>query len=77
MFHDYNDAAREKDFLDVVKEGKILTHFLRGLRGGPEAPPLCRETLVSRTANVGTVGKNWLRKRNGGRFRTSHTTVRF
>ena len=44
MFHDYNDAAREKDFLDAVKEGKILTHFLRGLRGGPEAPPLCRET---------------------------------
>ena len=28
----------------------------------PEVPPLCRETLVSRTANVGT----WLRKRNGG-----------
>jgi len=25
-----------------------------------------RETDVSRTANVGTVGKNWLRKRNGG-----------
>ena len=23
-------------------------------------------TSVSRTANVGTVGKNWLRKRNGG-----------
>ena len=31
---------------------------LRGLRGAPEAPPLCRETSVSRTANVGTVGKN-------------------
>ena len=39
---------------------------LRGLRGAPEVPPLCRETSVSRTANVGTVGKNWLRKRNGG-----------
>ena len=25
---------------------------LRGLRGAPEVPPLCRETLVSRTANV-------------------------
>ena len=25
-----------------------------------------RETDVSRTAYVGTVGKNWLRKRNGG-----------
>ena len=33
---------------------------LRGLRGAPEVPPLCRETLVSRTANVGTVGKNRL-----------------
>ena len=31
---------------------------LRGLRGAPEVPPLCRETSVSRTANVGTVGKN-------------------
>ena len=27
---------------------------LRGLRGAPEVPPLCRETSVSRTANVGT-----------------------
>ena len=36
---------------------------LRGLRGSPEVPPLCRETSVSRTANVGT----WLRKRNGGK----------
>ena len=26
---------------------------LRGLRGAPEVPPLCRETSVSRTANVG------------------------
>ena len=38
---------------------------LRGLRGAPEASPLCRETWVSRTANVGTVGKNRLPKRNG------------
>ena len=30
---------------------------LRGLRGAPEVPPLCRETSVSRTANV---------ERNGG-----------
>ena len=29
-------------------------------------PPLCRETSVSRTANVGMLGKNWLPKRNGG-----------
>ena len=27
---------------------------LRGSRGAPEAPPLCRQTSVSRTANVGT-----------------------
>ena len=33
---------------------------LRGLRGAPEVPPLCRETSVSRTANVGTVGMNGL-----------------
>ena len=35
---------------------------LRGLRGAPEVPPLCRETSVSQTINVGTMGKNWLRK---------------
>ena len=35
---------------------------LRGLRGAPEVPPLCRETSVSRTANVGTVGMNGLIK---------------
>ena len=33
---------------------------LSGLRGALEVPPLCRETSVSRTANVGTVGKNGL-----------------
>ena len=33
---------------------------LRGLRGAPEVPPLCRETSVSGTANVGTVGMNGL-----------------
>ena len=33
---------------------------LRGLRGAPDVSPLCRETSVSRTANVGTVGKNGL-----------------
>ena len=33
---------------------------LRGLRGTPEVPPLCRETSVSRTPNVGTVGMNGL-----------------
>ena len=35
---------------------------LGGLRGATKVPPLCRETSVSWTANVGT----WLRKRNGG-----------
>ena len=38
-------------------------------------PPLCRETSVSRTANVGTVGKNWLRKRNGGHEWVKHMNV--
>ena len=33
---------------------------LRGLRVAPDVPPLCRETSVARTANVGTVGKNGL-----------------
>ena len=33
---------------------------LRGLRGAPEVPSLFRETWVSRTANVWTVGKNRL-----------------
>ena len=33
---------------------------LRGLRGAPTVPPLCRETSVSRTAHVGTVRKNGL-----------------
>ena len=28
--------------------------------GAPRVTPLCRETSVSRTANVGTVGKNKL-----------------
>ena len=34
---------------------------LRVLSGAPEVPPLYRETSVSRTANVGTVGKNGLK----------------
>ena len=34
---------------------------LSGLRGAPEVPPLCRETSVSRTANVETMGKNGLK----------------
>ena len=35
---------------------------LRGLRGALEAPPLCRETSVYRTVNIGTVGMNGLLK---------------
>ena len=44
----------------------------RGLNGAlnpfmPTVPTFAvRETDVSRTSNVGTVGKNWFRKRNGG-----------
>ena len=33
---------------------------LRGLRRAPEVAPLCRETSVSWTANVETVGMNGL-----------------
>ena len=36
----------------------VLNPFL------PTVPPLCQETSVSRTANVGTVGKNGLIKRS-------------
>ena len=43
-----------------AKKTEILTKISGSapLRGAPEIPPLCRETSVSRTANVGTVGKN-------------------
>ena len=35
---------------------------LRGLRGAPAGPPLCRETSVSRTANVErNGGKKWVK----------------
>jgi len=40
-------------------ESPLLTHFCPPL-GAPEVPPLGRETSVSRTANVGTVGMNGL-----------------
>ena len=33
---------------------------LGGLRGAPEAPPIMPRDAVSRTAHVGTVGKNGL-----------------
>ena len=36
---------------------------LGGLRGGTRGAPLRRETSVSRTANVGMVSKNWLKKK--------------
>ena len=48
--------------LNPLRDDSVLRALssLRGLRGAPEGPPLCRETLVSRTENVGTVGKNGL-----------------
>ena len=39
----------------AVRETNASRH-----NGGTRGSPLCRETSVSRTANVGTVGKNWL-----------------
>ena len=61
--------------LDPIWQVGTLTHFCPplqhllserltslGIMGSPDVPPLCEETSVSRTANVGT----WLRKRNGG-----------
>ena len=57
-----NAAASLFGRLIGIKVGKKRSHralsSLRGLRGAPEVPPLCRETSVSRTANVGTVGMN-------------------
>ena len=49
--------------LKPLRDDKALRTLspLRGIRGASEAPPLCRETSVSRTANVGTVGMNGLR----------------
>jgi len=48
--------------LKALKDDSALRALLslRGLSGAPEVPQLCRETLFSRTANVGTVGMNWL-----------------
>ena len=48
--------------LEPLRDDNVLRALssLGGLRGPPEAPPLCRETSVSRTANVGTVGMNGL-----------------
>ena len=62
------DVSRHKPLLKPLRDDSVLRALSsqRGLRGAPEVPPLCRETSVSQTANVGTVGKNRLRKRNGG-----------
>ena len=56
--------------LKPLRDDSVLRALssLRGLRGAPEVPPLCRETSVSRTVNVGT----WLRKRNGGKNGLTH-----
>ena len=49
--------------LKPLRDDSVLRALssLRGLRGAPEVPTLCRETSVSRTANIGTVDKNKLR----------------
>ena len=58
--------VRERDlehyirFLFTVPTFAVRETTSLGIRGAPEVPPLCRETSVSRTANVGTVGKNGL-----------------
>ena len=44
--------------LSYYLDSAIITYYLALLL--PRAPPLCRETSVSRTANVGTVGMNGL-----------------
>ena len=48
--------------LKPLRDGSVLRALssLRGLSGAPEALSFCRETSVSLTANVGTVGKKWL-----------------
>jgi len=63
-----HNGGTSGDPLEPLRDDSALRALssLTGLRGAPEAPPLCRETSVSRAANFGTVGKNWLRKRNGG-----------
>ena len=45
LIHEWDDSAQR------------ALSSLRGLRGAPEVPPLCRETSVTLTANFGTVGK--------------------
>ena len=45
-----------------VARHRIASHQGPRIMGAPEVPPSCRETSVSRTANVGT----WFWKRNGG-----------
>ena len=70
-----NDALNP--FLPTVAFSTKFQHLLSerltslGIMGEPRVPPLNpSETIVlsehHRTANVGRVGKNWLRKRNGG-----------
>ena len=59
-------ASRCNSLLKFQHEVPPFQHLLSerltslGIRGAPKVPPLCRETLVSRTANVGTVGMNGL-----------------
>jgi len=51
----------------------VLQHLLSerqmslSIMGAPAVPPLCPEMSVSRTANVGTVGKIWLENATVGK----------
>ena len=62
-----NEAVGREMLLHLIQVRSLLFIFralssLRGLRGAPEVPPLFRDTSVSRTANVGTVGMNGFMK---------------
>ena len=57
----HNGGASGAPLKPLRDESALRTlSALGGLRGTPEVPSLCREMLISRTANVGTVGKNGL-----------------
>ena len=49
-----NNISLQFIHLFILRDDSALRALssLRGLRGAPEVPPLFRETLVSRTANV-------------------------
>ena len=53
-------AVNCNQFLPTVPTFAVRETDVFGHNGGTSGAPLCRETLVSRTANVGTVGMNVL-----------------